>query len=95
MKYNILKIDAIAFDHCNCMWKYDISCHYVATKTTLRYKTYIPEGAQGTYRQKIRYKTRDVILMHRFIVKICPRRPFFKFCIQVFKCTFTTYALEL
>ena len=24
MKYNILKIDAIAFDHCNCMWKYDI-----------------------------------------------------------------------
>ena len=24
MKYNILKIDAIAFDHCNYMWKYDI-----------------------------------------------------------------------
>ena len=32
MKYNFLKIiDAVAFDHCNYMWKHDISRHYAAT----------------------------------------------------------------
>ena len=35
MKYNFLKIDAIAFDHCNYIWKYDISRHYVATETSI------------------------------------------------------------
>ena len=27
MKYNFLKIDAIAFDHCNYVWKYAHMLH--------------------------------------------------------------------
>ena len=40
MKYNFLKIDAIAFDLCNCTWKDDISHHYAATQTFI-YNTLI------------------------------------------------------
>ena len=39
MKYNFLKIDAIAFDHCNYTWKNDISRHYAATIVFMFYET--------------------------------------------------------
>ena len=39
MKYNFVKIDAIAFDHSNYMWKCDISCHNAATKLILKIHT--------------------------------------------------------